>query len=299
MIIDCHSHLHEVNRRSDTLWFAGEPEGPLPVERFAAHAQAEPVDHMIISAHSAPLTTPEALVAANDAVARAVGAYPRFFSGLCQVNPHFVEVSLAEMEKHIAAGGMAQTAPDPPLPGRLAGIGELCQYLLDYETDDPRVFPFIERAVELGVPILEHTSREPHTSGLDRLAGQFPQARFIMAHLGGMHNWPAGLEVARRHENVWVDTSGYVMVCTGAMERALDELGAARLLFGVDYPGAQAGPLVAALERLDLPSADLDRIAFKNAAELFGLDTATIGQQKRVLVSPQGHKGTKEQEARP
>jgi predicted TIM-barrel fold metal-dependent hydrolase len=165
---------------------------------------------------------------------------------------------MAEVERHVAGGQMV-------------GLGELCQYLLDWKTDDPRIFPFVERAVELDVPLEFHSSQEPHTAGLDRLAARFPRAKFILSHLGGMYNWPAGLELARRRENVWAETSGMVMLRPGAMRAWLDGVGAGRMLFGVDYDTISAGPLVAALEGLNLPAADYEKIAWRNAAELFKL----------------------------
>ena len=265
MIIDCHSHHVETNTLSNArYWFVGEPEGTVSIERFAAHAAAQPVDHMIISATSPGMTTPEVLTHRNALVAELARRYPRRISGLCQVNPHFVDVSLAEMDRHIRCGP-------------LIGIGELCQFELGYETDDPRMFPLIEKAIELDVPVLMHSSSEPHSRGVDRLAARFPEARFILAHMGGRMNWPKGLAVARRHDNVWVDTSGYVMTCPGAMERALDELGSGKILFGVDFPLVSAAPLITVLDQLGLGDDDYERIAFRNTVEVFKLDLSAIG----------------------
>jgi len=258
MIIDVHSHLFDDNPRSRTFGYFGEPEGPVSLDTFARHALAEPVDFMILSADPDLCKTPEGLADANARIAELVRRHPRRFAGLCQVSPFFVDQSLAEMDRHVANGN-------------LIGIGELCQYILNYETDDPRMNVFIERAIELDVPVLEHSSTAEQSDGIARLAERFPRARFIMAHLGGMHNWPHGLEVARAHDNVWVDTSGFVMLCLGAMRRALAEIGPTKILFGVDFPLIEAAPLVAALKSLDLSPADFDQIAWRNASELFHL----------------------------
>jgi predicted TIM-barrel fold metal-dependent hydrolase len=186
------------------------------------------------------------------------------------VNPHLLDESLAEIDRHV-------------VEGNLVGLGELCQYKLDYQTDDPRMDPLVERAIELDLTMLVHASNASHTSSLGRLAGRFPKARFIMAHLGGVNNWPQGLAVARQHENIWLDASGYVMLAYGAMERALAEVGAGRILFGVDFPAIQAAPLVAALNRLDLRSRDYERIAFRNTAELFKLNSLSKDNNGRPL----------------
>lgn len=259
MIIDCHCHLFDTNSSEEYFNFADEPDGLLGDERYMSHALAEAVDFSVVSANPDWLLTPEGLADANERVARVVAAHPDRLGGLCQLNPHFPGESLAQMDAHIAKGN-------------LVGVGELCQYVLDHDTDDARMFPLIERAIELDVTVLQHASSADHTEGLDKLAGMFPKARFVMAHMGGMYNWPKGLEVAARHENIWVDTSGFVMLCFGAMERAVAKLGPGRIVFGVDFPLVKAGPLVAALEQLGLSPEDHDRIAWKNAAELFKLD---------------------------
>ena len=256
LIIDVHSHYFDDNPSSRNFQYAGEPEGPISPETFAKHALAEGVDLMILSANPEWGKTADGLASGNEAVADLVRRHPQRLAGLCQVSPFLADESLAEMDRHVARGN-------------LIGIGELCQYVLDYKTDDPRMFPLIERAIELDVPILEHSSNEEQSLGIERLAKRFPKGRFIMAHMGGMYGWPQGLEIARRNENIWVDTSGYGLVISGAMRKALDTLGASRILFGVDFPLILAGPLVAALKQLKLPRRDFDAIAWKNAAEMF------------------------------
>ena len=73
------------------------------------------------------------------------------------------------------------------------------------------------------------------------------------------------------HDNVWVDSSGFVMLCLGAFRRAVSTLGPEKILFGVDFPLITAGPLVAMLEKTCLHRKGVERIAWKNTAELFHL----------------------------
>ena len=68
-----------------------------------------------------------------------------------------------------------------------------------------------------------------------------------------------------------VGTSGPVAVYCGALERAVDRLGAGRMLFGSDFPLTNAGPLLAALDALRLSLGDYERITSRNSAELFGI----------------------------
>jgi len=258
MIIDVHSHLYDDNPAARNYQFPGEPHRRISVARFAVHALAQPVDRMVLSANPDWLRTPVGLARANDRVAAIVRKHPGRFSGLCQVNPLLLKASLAEMDKHLVAG-------------RLRGIGEICPYILKYDSGDRREYPIIEKAVELDATILYHSSVKKDSDAVDKLATTFPKARFVMAHVGGMYNWPNGIAVARRYDNVWVDTSGYVMLCYGAMAEAVKVLGPSKILFGVDFPLILASPLVTVLSDLRLPRAAFDRIAWKNAADLFKL----------------------------
>ena len=248
MIIDAHSHTWPANSSAGFLYLDGEPDGPLPIDRLVKHILAEPVDYFLISAEPEDLKSSDGLARGNRAVAEAVRLSSGRIFGLCQANPHILEASLADIDLHVANGPFV-------------GIGELCQYVHDYPSDDPRMFPVIERAIDLDVPILEHASAREHTDSLDRLVARFPNARFVVAHAGGMYNWPEGLALAARRENVWLDLSGFTLLRPGFMERALREVGPSRLLFGVDFPLVKAAPLIAALQSLRLPPRDFEAIA--------------------------------------
>ena len=103
MIIDCHGHLYRDNLEDRNCCFVGEPFGELPLERFAEHARAQPVDRMILSVFH-DTKTAEGLKSANQRTVEAVEAYPGFFSGLCAVNPLLVEESLECIEQHVVQG---------------------------------------------------------------------------------------------------------------------------------------------------------------------------------------------------
>ena len=156
------------------------------------------------------------------------------------------------------------------------GIGEISRVAGDTDLEPEEaaavttaIQEFLKKRTRLGIPALVH---EECCSGyMARRATMFPQARFVMAHIGGMYNWPNGIAVARKHDNVWVDTSGYVMLCYGAMVKAVKALGPSKILFGVDFPLILAAPLVTVLKDLKLPRAAFARIAWKNAAELFAV----------------------------
>jgi uncharacterized protein len=262
MIIDVHSHLRERNDAACAWWLPGEPQGPLPIERFMVHLEREPLDHVLLSSHPRA-NTPEDYRYCNDQTARAALLNPRLVSGLCQISPQWPDFSLEEIDRWFATRSRQG----------MVGLGELCGYQRGYENDDPGFDPILERTVELNLPVQLHASTEAHCQAVGRLAARHPEAKLIMAHVGGMYGWPHGVEIARRHPNIRVDTSGFVMLRSGAMERTIEALGVERVLFGVDFPEVIAGPLVRALKDLRLAEDEYARIAWRNAAELFGIET--------------------------
>lgn len=79
--------------------------------------------------------------------------------------------------------------------------------------DDPCVFPLIEKCIEYGMPILLHAFYKAtgqmvnESTGLNvaALARRYPQAKFIMMHLGG--NCYHCVKAVREHTNVVTDIS--------------------------------------------------------------------------------------------
>jgi predicted TIM-barrel fold metal-dependent hydrolase len=105
--------------------------------------------------------------------------------------------------------------------------------------DDPRVNPIVERAIEWDMPILVHcwvkiTGNLPFESTpmhLGSLARRYPEARLLMAHLGG--DWEYGCKVTRDCPNIYVDTSGSIAEM-GEIEKLVESVGVERVLFGTD-----------------------------------------------------------------
>jgi len=142
--------------------------------------------------------------------------------------------------------------------------------------DDPGNFPIVERAIELGVPILQHTfikatgnyETESTPWHLVNLAQRYPEASFIMAHSGG--DWLRGLRIVRHVENIGVD------VCGGHPERgqaelAVELLGAERVIFGSDAGGRSFASQLAKVIGADIPEQDRQLILGGNIARMIGL----------------------------
>ncbi len=99
---------------------------------------------------------------------------------------------------------------------------------------------------------------------------EFPNLTLVLAHLGGYRM----REDARTHllgRGVYLDMS----YCPDLNDQELAEIirthGANRVLFGTDFPWSHPAKDLERLCRLDLTQAEIEAVAWRNAARLLGL----------------------------
>ena len=142
-----------------------------------------------------------------------------------------------------------------------------------FPADDSAMDPLVERLIELDRPLLMHA--------LDKAVGQFPgesrsgqvaalgrrhpEATIIMAHIGG--DFIAGCDAIADVSNIRTDPSGSYCE-TGMLEHAVETLGADRILFGSDAPGASFVNNLAKVLAAEISDADKDKILRTNARRL-------------------------------
>ncbi len=114
---------------------------------------------------------------------------------------------------------------------------------------DPRVIALVKRAAELKIPILIDCFpqrvftipfEELIPERIGELAAHIPEAKIILAHVGGQRIWDA-FAVARAHDNIYLDFSFSPVFfedssIEGDLAFALRKIGAPRCIFGSDYP---------------------------------------------------------------
>lgn len=110
--------------------------------------------------------------------------------------------------------------------------------------EDPFLFELLEAFRRYGRPVLFHTgefdyfvTRDPHAQfgdvrRLERLIAAFPDLPIILGHMGLYHPERA-LELARRHENVYLETSFQPLK---VVKEAIRAAGRERVIFGSDWP---------------------------------------------------------------
>ena len=191
---------------------------------------------------------------ANDYALRMRAACPEVFLPLCYVTPVFPEESVAEIERCVGSE-------------RMVGV----KLWVARRAIDPGLDPILEKAVELGVPVLQHAWRktvdhlpgESYPADVADLARRHPQAQIIMAHLNGVN--PRGIEDVVDCPNVAIDTSGGDPE-SGVVELAVARLGKERVLYGSDAPIRHFGVIMSKVLGGDLGEETQREILWNNAA---------------------------------
>ena len=217
MVIDCHAHL---THHSSSIWEESD-------RKLIEAADKLGIDRLFCSILTPRFpSAPEGFRECNRWVADATKRFPGRILGYCYVNPGYTREALEEIKYCINDLG-------------LMGI----KLYNEYFSMEPVVFPVVELAIKLGIPILQHAGHshylvkdQPRLSDgghLAELSQRYPEAMLICGHVGGGGDWEWTIKALRSAPTVYLDTSGSV-VDEGMIEMAVDILGVERLLFGCD-----------------------------------------------------------------
>jgi len=161
----------------------------------------------------------------NRRLYEAVKLYPSRFIPFCAVNPRYLDEAKNELRKYINEKGWKGVKLHP----------ELHYYMANCEAS----IAIMEEIDKLNVPVLIH-SGDPHMYGfysrldlIAELAGMYPETPIILGHMG-ITAWLDAIELAKKHLNLLLDTSGSCY-SYGMVELAVEELGAERVVFGSDF----------------------------------------------------------------
>lgn len=138
----------------------------------------------------------------------------------------------------------------------------------DGPLDDKRMWPFYEKACELGIPLTMHTgmaytypqpNSHTHPSTLDRILIDFPDLKIIAYHMG----WPHTEELiglAAKHEGLHLSLSGIVGWYERSPYRGYHAIGTAlqwveptKIVMGLDLPFLDTKRVVDWVRNLEMP----------------------------------------------
>ncbi|MCV6966325.1 amidohydrolase [Mycobacterium intermedium] len=255
--------------RSDMLdslrrWTGGSiPDADIPIEATIASMDAGNVDIGLLSAWRGP--NGQDLVS-NDEVAEWIRLHPKRFAGLATVDLDRPMTAVRELRRRIADG--------------FVGL-RIVPWLWNAPPTDRRYYPLFAECVESGVPFctqVGHTGPlRPSETGrpipyIDQVALDFPELVIVCGHVG--YPWTEEMvAVARKHENVYIDTSAYTI------KRLPDELvrfmrtgtGQRKVLFGTNYPMIGHSHALEGLDELGLSEDACRDFLHGNAVRVFRL----------------------------
>ncbi|MBX7159060.1 MAG: amidohydrolase family protein [Acidimicrobiia bacterium] len=135
--------------------------------------------------------------------------------------------------------------------------------------DDPGMWPFYEKACELGVTLTMHTgmaytypqpSAHTHPDTLDKVLIDFPELKIVAYHMG----WPHTEELiglAGKHEHLYLSLSGIVGWYQRAPYRGYHAIGTAlqwvephKIVMGLDLPFLDTKRVVDWVRTLQIPA---------------------------------------------
>ena len=166
---------------------------------------------------------------------------------------------------------------------------------LHFYPNDPGYRPYYELAARHRLPFIFHTGdayspyaklKYAHPLGVDEVAVDHPDVRFVLAHVGNPWMIDAA-EVVYKNVNVWADLSGLIVgdeesltdpQSRPAIDDVLNRVRSAfdyaerpnRFLYGSDWPLAPM-PLYRDYIQMAIPEEAHELVFVENARRLFGL----------------------------
>ena len=142
-----------------------------------------------------------------------------------------------------------------------------------YCADGDVVFPIMEKAKTLGLPVCIHSGHPPYSLPwqIGLLAEKYPDVKIMMIHMGHGHGVyiDAALKMARKYPNIYLEMSGMPM--PSKILEAYETVGKDRIMFGTDTPFHH--PSVE-IQKVLVSGADeegLQRIFYDNARDFFAI----------------------------
>jgi uncharacterized protein len=241
------------------------PDEELPIDMTVAAMDQADVTFGLLSAWHGP----EGALITNDEVEGWIAAHPDRFAGLAAVDIRRPMEAVRELRRCVA---------------ELAFKGlRVVPWLWEVPPTDRRYYALFAACVELGVPFFTqvgHTGPlRPSETGrpipyIDQIALDFPELVIVGGHIG--YPWTEEMiAVARKHKNVYIDTSAYTA------KRYPPELvsymqtksGRKKVLFGTNYPMVAHQQALADLDRLGLDDEVQALFLRGNARRLLNLDS--------------------------
>jgi len=207
---------------------------------------------VISSSWSNKAQTPEDYRSGNTEVAKYVDKYKGRFRGSCVITPFRIDEALLEIERCHKQRGFVW-------------LGEFCNYMTGYSYRTPEWSQVMKLATELNLVVQIHTN----TAEMQYLAENFPETTIVFPHLGGNRDDIfARIGIVAKNKNTHIELSGSGHERVGIIEKAVEEIGADRVLYGSDFTINEPAGVIARVKNAFLTAEDREKILFRNVERL-------------------------------
>jgi uncharacterized protein len=245
-VIDVHGHL------GTGPWLTADQEALLRAMQRAR------IDSAVVSSHLAVTSN---FAEGNFKLKAALEGVPQLM-GYVVINPVYVEQSVAEMKRYLAAPNFVGVKLHPDASGQ--------------PLDSAPTREVVNAFRRYSKPLLVHVWGTAQVRALEALAAEAPTVKMIIAHAGG-EAFAECLALASRQLNLLLEpfTGGAQQ---GKIEEAVAKIGAHRVLFGTNFPRLNPGVALGMLADARISESERAQILGGNAARLFGIGQAAASE---------------------
>ncbi len=258
-VIDFHTHPYL--SRDEFMCFYPECFEPSP-EQLRADVVRAGISHICGSVliKSRPYTAGEGFAYIRECNDKALELKERlgdFYTPGFHIHPHFVDESVAEIERMAKKG--------------VRLIGELVPYMHGWsDYSDKRLHTILEAAEQYGMTVSFHTMKDEQKE-MTEMSAAHPKLNFVAAHPNERELFLLHLERLRKFDNFYLDLSGTGIFRYGLIAYGVNRAGSEKFIFGTDYPICNPRMYCQAVLQEPITDADRENILYRNAAALLRL----------------------------
>lgn len=247
-------------------WTGGQlPKDEIPISMTIAAMDAAGVGHATLSAWASARF---GAMITNDEVAGWVAEHPDRFTGIASVDMNRPIAAVRELRSRVRDDGFK-------------GL-RMLPWLWEAPPTDRRYYPLYAECVELGVPFCTQVGHAgplmPSEPGrpipyIDQVAIDFPELTIVCGHVG--YPWTEEMiAVARKHENVFIDTSAWTASRYPAelVDYLKSRTGRRKVMFGSNFPMIMPQKALEGVDALGLDDETRELFLAGNARRVFQLD---------------------------
>ncbi len=265
-IIDCHCHVYPdkiADKAVDSIRsFYGIDMGyDGRASTLIENGRKNGVKHYVVFSVA---TTPKQVQSINTFIADTVENSGGLMTGLGSLHPD--SDSIEEDFRHIKELGLKGVKLHPDFQ-KIAIDDKRCEKIYELCSGE--------------MPILLHTGDSRYDfSNPDRMVRileKYPDMTVIGAHFGGWSVWDKAVEKLTSYPNFYVDcSSSFYCLSPEKAKDIIRKYGAEKVMFATDFPMWGYEQELEFFFRLGLTEDETEKILYKNAVRIFGIDKSKI-----------------------